>query len=141
MKPATRVLTPLTVLIKPTLVKLWLPMVSTRPIWVKRSLLTASTKPAPPLPSAKYLQPSHSPASAGLSHFWGMTIFSNTHKSPVGAAEGCDLLILIFKSKIKRSQPSAAPTRGFASGWKYAGRPCTMAASETQPQELTLHAR
>jgi hypothetical protein len=28
----------------------------------------------------------------------------------VGAAEGCDLLILIFKNKIKRSQPSAAPT-------------------------------
>ncbi|UVK87088.1 hypothetical protein LOY52_19780 [Pseudomonas sp. B21-051] len=32
--------------------------------------------------------------------------------SPVGAAEGCDLLILFFKIKIKikRSQPSAAPT-------------------------------
>jgi hypothetical protein len=28
----------------------------------------------------------------------------------VGAAEGCDLLMLILKSKIKRSQPSAAPT-------------------------------
>jgi hypothetical protein len=28
----------------------------------------------------------------------------------VGAAEGCDLLILIFRLKIKRSQPSAAPT-------------------------------
>jgi Domain of unknown function (DUF4381) len=28
----------------------------------------------------------------------------------VGAAEGCDLLILLFKGKIKRSQPSAAPT-------------------------------
>jgi hypothetical protein len=28
--------------------------------------------------------------------------------TPVGAAEGCDLLI--FKNKIKRSQPSAAPT-------------------------------
>jgi hypothetical protein len=28
----------------------------------------------------------------------------------VGAAEGCDLLILIFKIKVKRSQPSAAPT-------------------------------
>ncbi|WP_236645199.1 hypothetical protein, partial [Pseudomonas sp. RIT288] len=28
----------------------------------------------------------------------------------VGAAAGCDLLILILKSKIKRSQPSAAPT-------------------------------
>src|SRR5471032_1430310 len=26
----------------------------------------------------------------------------------VGAAEGCDLLILILKTKIKRSQPSAA---------------------------------
>jgi hypothetical protein len=33
----------------------------------------------------------------------------------VGAAEGCDLLILIFSenkaAKIKRSQPSAAPTQ------------------------------
>ncbi|MBN3967349.1 hypothetical protein IMW75_18975 [Pseudomonas gregormendelii] len=29
---------------------------------------------------------------------------------PVGAAEGCDLLILFFQIKIKRSQPSAAPT-------------------------------
>jgi hypothetical protein len=30
-----------------------------------------------------------------------------------GAAEGCDLLIFDFKkNKIKRSQPSAAPTRG-----------------------------
>ncbi|EJN21049.1 hypothetical protein PMI35_05330, partial [Pseudomonas sp. GM78] len=28
--------------------------------------------------------------------------------TPVGAAEGCDLLILLFKIKIKRSQPSAA---------------------------------
>src|SRR5689334_21360699 len=40
----------------------------------------------------------------------------------VGAAEGCDLLILIFSDleriKIKRSQPSAAPTenRATASG-------------------------
>jgi hypothetical protein len=31
----------------------------------------------------------------------------------VGAAEGCDLLIL--KNKIKRSQPSAAPTGDFSS--------------------------
>ncbi|WP_158275056.1 hypothetical protein [Pseudomonas sp. HMWF021] len=30
--------------------------------------------------------------------------------TPVGAAAGCDLLMLFFKSKIKRSQPSAAPT-------------------------------
>ncbi|MBK5352455.1 hypothetical protein JFU37_08035 [Pseudomonas sp. TH41] len=29
---------------------------------------------------------------------------------PVGAAEGCDLLILLLKTKIKRSQPAAAPT-------------------------------
>jgi hypothetical protein len=29
----------------------------------------------------------------------------------VGAAEGYDLLILILKSKFKRSQPSAAPTQ------------------------------
>jgi hypothetical protein len=28
--------------------------------------------------------------------------------APVGAAEGCDLFILVFN--IKRSQPSAAPT-------------------------------
>jgi hypothetical protein len=32
------------------------------------------------------------------------------HSSHVGAAEGCDLLIFVFKIKIKRSQPSAAPT-------------------------------
>ncbi|EPA92444.1 hypothetical protein PG5_65570 [Pseudomonas sp. G5(2012)] len=32
--------------------------------------------------------------------------------SPVGAAAGCDLLILILNSKIKRSQPAAAPTGG-----------------------------
>ncbi|MGE8146439.1 hypothetical protein ACQKP7_14745 [Pseudomonas frederiksbergensis] len=31
----------------------------------------------------------------------------------VGAAEGCDLLTLIFKIKIKRSQPSATPTTLF----------------------------
>jgi hypothetical protein len=31
----------------------------------------------------------------------------------VGAAEGCDLLMLILKNKINRSQPSAAPTGGF----------------------------
>jgi hypothetical protein len=30
--------------------------------------------------------------------------------APVGAAAGCDPLILIFKSKIKGSQPAAAPT-------------------------------
>src|SRR5690606_24090496 len=29
---------------------------------------------------------------------------------PVGAAAGCDLLMLIVKNKIKRSQPSPAPT-------------------------------
>jgi hypothetical protein len=39
------------------------------------------------------------------------------YTTPVGAAEGCDLLILLFadqikiKIKIKRSQPAAAPTR------------------------------
>jgi hypothetical protein len=32
------------------------------------------------------------------------------HDVNVGAAEGCDLLILIVKDKIKRSQPLAAPT-------------------------------
>jgi len=35
-------------------------------------------------------------------------------EAPVGAAEGCDLLILFFKIKIKikikKSQPAAAPT-------------------------------
>ncbi len=35
-------------------------------------------------------------------------------ENPVGAAEGCDLLTLIFKNKIKRSQPAAAPTGGCA---------------------------
>ncbi|WP_126359746.1 hypothetical protein [Pseudomonas fluorescens] len=29
---------------------------------------------------------------------------------PVGAAAGCDLLMLFLQIKIKRSQPSAAPT-------------------------------
>jgi hypothetical protein len=29
---------------------------------------------------------------------------------PVGAAAGCDLLILCFEKQIKRSQPAAAPT-------------------------------
>ncbi|CAI8889743.1 hypothetical protein EMIT0232MI5_30276 [Pseudomonas sp. IT-232MI5] len=40
-------------------------------------------------------------------------LISKTHyRSIVGAAEGCDLLLLFFKIKIKikRSQPSAAPT-------------------------------
>ncbi len=31
---------------------------------------------------------------------------------PVGAAAGCDLLTLLLKIKIKRSQPAAAPTEG-----------------------------
>jgi hypothetical protein len=31
----------------------------------------------------------------------------------VGAAEGCDLLIFFHTSKIKRSQPSAAPTQEY----------------------------
>ncbi len=35
------------------------------------------------------------------------------HTFTVGAAEGCDLLTLIFKIKIKRSQPAAAPTRAY----------------------------
>jgi hypothetical protein len=34
-------------------------------------------------------------------------------QNPVGAAEGCDLLILSFKNKINRSQPAAAPTGNF----------------------------
>jgi len=45
-------------------------------------------------------------------------MLAGTTKYPVGAAEGCDLLILILKSK--RSQPSAAPTG--AGGSKYAVR-------------------
>jgi hypothetical protein len=40
-------------------------------------------------------------------------------KSPVGAAEGCDLLILFFK--IKRSQPSAAPTWATSCNGGYIG--------------------
>ncbi|RDL20745.1 hypothetical protein DEU51_106195 [Pseudomonas jessenii] len=38
----------------------------------------------------------------------GKAIILKPHNSTVGAAEGCDLLLL----KIKRSQPSAAPTLG-----------------------------
>jgi hypothetical protein len=38
-------------------------------------------------------------------------------KTPVGAAEGCDLLILFLKSNIKISQPSAAPTGDCVSNW------------------------
>ncbi|EZP33208.1 hypothetical protein BW33_01108 [Pseudomonas sp. RIT288] len=43
------------------------------------------------------------------------TGFSGVHKAqkhpiPVGAAAGCDLLLLIFKGQGKRSQPAAAPT-------------------------------
>jgi hypothetical protein len=30
----------------------------------------------------------------------------------VGVAEGCDLLILLLRAQINRSQPSAAPTLG-----------------------------
>ncbi|MBV6827146.1 hypothetical protein [Pseudomonas sp. PD9R] len=40
----------------------------------------------------------------------GGTKFNPDPIQSVGAAEGCDLLILILKNKIKRSQPSAAPT-------------------------------
>jgi hypothetical protein len=36
--------------------------------------------------------------------------FSCLALPPVGAAEGCDLLILLLKNNIKRSQPAAAPT-------------------------------
>jgi hypothetical protein len=41
---------------------------------------------------------------------------SRDHR-PVGAAEGCDLLILLLGVLVaaKRSQPSAAPTRGNSS--------------------------
>ena len=46
---------------------------------------------------------------SGLS--WRYAI-SGDDTIPVGAAEGCDLLMLILKNKIKRSQPSAAPTGG-----------------------------
>ncbi|WP_206662987.1 hypothetical protein, partial [Pseudomonas sp. Sample_9] len=43
--------------------------------------------------------------------WWGIGDLQRTN-DPVGAAEGCDLLILILilKSMIKSSQPSAAPT-------------------------------
>ncbi|WP_213942261.1 hypothetical protein [Pseudomonas sp. dw_612] len=41
-------------------------------------------------------------------------VYVGEAQTTVGAAEGCDLLILIFKVsekiKVKRSQPSAAPT-------------------------------
>ena len=39
----------------------------------------------------------------------------NIRMTRVGAAEGCDLLLLILKIKIKRSQPAAAPTQGSVS--------------------------
>ncbi|MBI6950939.1 MULTISPECIES: hypothetical protein [Pseudomonas] len=39
----------------------------------------------------------------------------------VGAAEGCDLLILVLKSKFKRSQPSAAPTQDVFYRWEIIG--------------------
>jgi hypothetical protein len=46
--------------------------------------------------------------------FFRLEKTSRQTQTPVGAAEGCDLLILIFlaspKNKIKRSQPSAAQT-------------------------------
>ncbi|MCU7218387.1 hypothetical protein, partial [Pseudomonas sp. VE 196-7] len=45
---------------------------------------------------------------------------TGTQYPPVGAAEGCDLLILILKNKIKRSQPSAAPTGQFQGAIKRA---------------------
>jgi hypothetical protein len=37
--------------------------------------------------------------------------------APVGAAAGCDLLILLLKTKIKRSQLAAAPTGVIAILW------------------------
>jgi hypothetical protein len=40
----------------------------------------------------------------------GLFIAHKNGTPPVGAAEGCDLLILILNTKIKRSQPSTAPT-------------------------------
>ncbi|EPA97184.1 hypothetical protein PG5_24930 [Pseudomonas sp. G5(2012)] len=43
---------------------------------------------------------------------------------PVGAAAGCDLLILIFKSKIKRSQPAAAPTKDTIEPFQQESAPC-----------------
>ena len=59
------------------------------------------------------------PASDGqpeniVGRFWLSHTLLNTTTLAVGAAEGCDLLTLAFtvKSKIKRSQPSAAPTGG-----------------------------
>jgi hypothetical protein len=36
------------------------------------------------------------------------------HHNPVGAGEACDLLTLLFKGKIKRSQAAPAPTGGYA---------------------------
>jgi hypothetical protein len=40
--------------------------------------------------------------------FGFMGAVSAARRDSVGAAEGCDLLILIFQ--VKRSQPAAAPT-------------------------------
>jgi hypothetical protein len=55
----------------------------------------------------------HSPDLLGWAYVFADMISESRTQSiaPVGAAEGCDLLILIFKNQIKRSQPAAAPTR------------------------------
>ncbi|KAE9644099.1 hypothetical protein EJA70_14910 [Pseudomonas sp. PB103] len=52
-------------------------------------------------------------------------------RSPVGAAEGCDPLTLSFKSKIKRSQPAAAPT------WVIGCAFCSLAKAGWQPTHLS----
>jgi hypothetical protein len=44
----------------------------------------------------------------------GAQLNPDSNRIPVGAAEGSDLLILILNTKVKRSQPSAAPTWGMA---------------------------
>ncbi|CAI8984444.1 hypothetical protein EMIT0P395_80132 [Pseudomonas sp. IT-P395] len=49
--------------------------------------------------------------SAPLSTSVGRVPFPQINAfQPVGAAEGCDLLIWLLKHEVKRSQPSAAPT-------------------------------
>ncbi|CAI8803439.1 hypothetical protein EMIT0P395_10215 [Pseudomonas sp. IT-P395] len=59
-----------------------------------------------------------------MATFFAPMIYPVSHISHVGAAEGCDLLTLFVKNKIKRSQPSAAPTETSESSHA-THRPCS----------------
>jgi hypothetical protein len=63
----------------------------------------------------KRSQPSAAPTGAYVERLVGcQPAFASEQKAQpithVGAAEGCDLLILLLKDKVKGSRPSAAPT-------------------------------